>query len=219
MTQAMAFLPFKKPFEERIAKWDATLRLVSDTLDAWLAVQRSWMYLEPIFSSPDIMEQLPLEGKRFVAVDRTWRKALAAAAKAPCVLAVCSSQKLLDSFVDAGQLLDSVQKGLANYLETKRLAFARCAPVLCAWRRLQALLPAALLPLGHQARAPHTQMPLHSAISGMTCTLMYCSNGSTRSHQPHRLPYIASCNTQHSAASRGHHAQACVSGATMHSLN
>lgn len=39
---------------------------------------------------------------------------------------VCASQKLLDQLVESNKLLDSVQKGLADYLETKRLAFARC---------------------------------------------------------------------------------------------
>lgn len=38
---------------------------------------------------------------------------------------MCSSQKLLDQFVEANKLLESVQKGLSDYLETKRLAFAR----------------------------------------------------------------------------------------------
>lgn len=125
MTQAMSFSPYKKPFEDRIMKWDAQLTLVSEILDAWLAVQRSWMYLEPIFSSPDIMEQLPLEGKRFSTVDRTWRKVLDATQRTPHVLKACASQKLLESFHESNKLLDSVQKGLANYLETKRLAFAR----------------------------------------------------------------------------------------------
>ena len=74
MTQAMGFSPFKKPFEERIVEWEASLSLASEILDEWVAVQRSWMYLEPIFSSDDIMQQLPLEGKRFATVDRSWRK-------------------------------------------------------------------------------------------------------------------------------------------------
>jgi dynein heavy chain len=37
----------------------------------------------------------------------------------------CASQKLLDQFVEANRLLEAVQKGLSDYLETKRLAFAR----------------------------------------------------------------------------------------------
>eukprot|EP00798_Chlamydomonas_sp_ICE-L_P022533 gene22533-29660_t len=105
MTQSMTFSPFKKPFEERILKWEQQLNLVSEILEQWIAVQRQWMYLEPIFSSQDIMQQLPLEGKRFATV--------------------CNSQKLLDQFIEANKLLESVQKGLSDYLETKRLAFAR----------------------------------------------------------------------------------------------
>ena len=38
---------------------------------------------------------------------------------------MCSGQKLLDQLVEANKLLESVQKGLSDYLETKRLAFAR----------------------------------------------------------------------------------------------
>lgn len=74
MTQSMAFSPYKKPFEERLVRWEAQLSLVSEVIDAWLALQRAWMYLEPIFSSPDILQQLPQEGKKYSSVDRIWRK-------------------------------------------------------------------------------------------------------------------------------------------------
>ena len=74
MTQSMAFSPYKKPFEERLKRWEAQLSLVSEVIDEWLALQRAWMYLEPIFSSPDILQQLPQEGKKYSSVDRIWRK-------------------------------------------------------------------------------------------------------------------------------------------------
>jgi len=88
-------------------------------------VQRAWMYLEPIFSSDDIMQQLPAEGKKFLAVDKMWRKTLAGAHKSPNLLRVCSSNVMLNAFVEANKALEQVQKGLSDYLETKRLAFAR----------------------------------------------------------------------------------------------
>ncbi len=59
-------------------RWEAQLSLVSEVIDEWLALQRAWMYLEPIFSSPDILQQLPQEGKKYSSVDRIWRKVSAA---------------------------------------------------------------------------------------------------------------------------------------------
>lgn len=83
------------------------------------------MYLEPIFSSPDISAQLPIEAKRFATVDRAWRKAADTAKRAPGLLTVAANPRLLDSLLESARLLDSVQKGLAAYLEMKRAGFAR----------------------------------------------------------------------------------------------
>lgn len=43
-------------------------------LEEWLTCQRSWLYLEPIFSSEDITRQLPVESKRYHTMERIWRK-------------------------------------------------------------------------------------------------------------------------------------------------
>lgn len=61
---------------------------MSEILEQWITLQRQWMYLEPIFSSDDITQQLPLEGKRFATVDRMWRKTTEAAKRNPLVLKV-----------------------------------------------------------------------------------------------------------------------------------
>ena len=124
MTQAIAFSPFKGVHEEVIGEWDKKLDAVSEVIEEWLACQRNWMYLEPIFSSDDTNKQLPLEPTRFNTVDQKWKKNMAHAVKNPGVINYCANEKLID-FQESNKLLELVSKGLNDYLETKRTGLAR----------------------------------------------------------------------------------------------
>ncbi|KAM3838092.1 dynein axonemal heavy chain 1-like [Diretmus argenteus] len=117
-TQSMSS-PFKKPFEERIATWESKLRLTQDVLEEWLMCQSSWLYLEPIFSSDDINRQLPVEGKRYQKMERTWRKVMKNAFHKRQVIDLCPDGNLLDSLKECNKLLELVQKGLSEHRETK----------------------------------------------------------------------------------------------------
>lgn len=54
--------------------YECTLCPSQEVLEEWLSCQRSWLYLEPIFSSEDITRQLPVESKRYQTMERIWRK-------------------------------------------------------------------------------------------------------------------------------------------------
>uniref|UniRef100_A0A670ILT6 Dynein axonemal heavy chain 1 n=1 Tax=Podarcis muralis TaxID=64176 RepID=A0A670ILT6_PODMU len=125
MTQSMSFSPFKKPFEERINTWENKLKMTQDVLEEWLTCQRSWLYLEPIFSSEDINRQLPVESKRYQTMERSWKKIMKNADENREVINVCPDPRLLEKLRECNKLLDLVQKGLSEYLETKRGAFPR----------------------------------------------------------------------------------------------
>jgi len=95
------------------------------TLDEWLKCQVAWMYLFPIFGSDDIMQQMPTEGRAFKAVDATWRDVMKAALSVSSALQILSSEENYPKLLKANEALDQIQKGLNEYLETKRLAFPR----------------------------------------------------------------------------------------------
>jgi dynein heavy chain, axonemal len=99
--------------------------LVTDVVDEWIKCQSNWMYLQPIFDSPDIMGQLPSEATKFKKVDLVWKLVIKDTKVVPNVLKACTKEGLYENFQQANANLEEIQKGLADYLEAKRLKFAR----------------------------------------------------------------------------------------------
>ncbi|KAI1896260.1 hypothetical protein AGOR_G00092970 [Albula goreensis] len=109
----------------RDTEWEDTLVLIQDILDAMLKCQVTWLYLEPIFSSEDIIAQMPEEGRKFGIVDGYWKDIVAEAVKDTRVLVATAQPNMLGRLQESNLFLEDIQKGLNTYLEKKRLFFPR----------------------------------------------------------------------------------------------
>lgn len=83
------------------------------------------MYLGPIFSSDDIIRQMPEEARNFKAVDSIWRKIMINTVNNRKVLEATNYPNMLKLLKDCSEMFEQIQKGLNEYLEKKRLFFPR----------------------------------------------------------------------------------------------
>ncbi|XP_075717900.1 dynein axonemal heavy chain 6 [Rhinoderma darwinii] len=113
------------PIKPRVDEWQKNLALFNQTLDEWLTCQRNWLYLESIFSAPDIPRQLPAEAKMFLQVDKSWKEIMRKVNRLPNALRAATQPGLLETFQNNNALLDQIQKCLEAYLESKRVVFPR----------------------------------------------------------------------------------------------
>lgn len=98
------------PIKDRVDDWSRQLNLMNETMEEWLNCQRNWLYLESIFSAPDIQRQLPAEAKMFLAVDKSWKDIMRKVNRLPNSLRSSTGPGLLESFLNNNNLLDQVYK-------------------------------------------------------------------------------------------------------------
>ncbi|KAM6343872.1 dynein axonemal heavy chain 9 isoform 1-T1 [Alca torda] len=139
-------------FLEEVSAWQKKLSAADSVISLWFEVQRTWSHLESIFiGSEDIRAQLPKDSKRFEEIDVDFKELAYEAHKTPNVVEATNkpglSHQLEDiqsrsisdlshiflfvihhpeaSKVESGFVLSLCEKALAEYLDTKRLAFPR----------------------------------------------------------------------------------------------
>ncbi|KAM9371463.1 dynein axonemal heavy chain 17 [Phaethornis superciliosus] len=113
-------------FLQEVSSWQQKLSTTDSVISIWFEVQRTWSHLESIFiGSEDIRNQLPEESKKFDTIDRDFKELMSDMVQTPNVVEATNKPGLYDKLEALQSRLAVCEKALAEYLETKRLAFPR----------------------------------------------------------------------------------------------
>ncbi|XP_065591374.1 dynein axonemal heavy chain 17 isoform X2 [Cyrtonyx montezumae] len=111
---------------QEVSGWQQKLSTADSVISIWFEVQRTWCHLESIFiGSEDIRRQLPEDSKQFDSIDEDFKELMADAVKTPNVIEATNKPGLYSKLEALQKRLAVCEKALAEYLETKRLAFPR----------------------------------------------------------------------------------------------
>ncbi|KAL2735253.1 dynein axonemal heavy chain 2 [Vespula squamosa] len=117
---------FVEPFATEVDYWERTLSTVGEVLEMVLSVQRSYFYMDNIFSSEDIRKQLPKETQDFDKLTLSWVQITSRMADHRLALpATHVPPGLLEVLNKLSENLEALQRALEQYLETKRYVFPR----------------------------------------------------------------------------------------------
>lgn len=95
-------------------------------MNIYFEVQRTWSHLESIFiGSEDIRTQLPEDSKRFDRIDKDFKEVAKEMEADKNVVRTTNLPRLYERLEAIQKELAICEKALAEYLETKRLAFPR----------------------------------------------------------------------------------------------
>eukprot|EP01135_Chromosphaera_perkinsii_P001002 Nk52_evm16s156 gene=Nk52_evmTU16s156 len=140
---------YLQPYRAQVVELDETLTFFSETFEQLLLCQKNWLYLENIFSAPDIQRQLVNESRLFSTVDKSFKEIMRKTADIPNCIRALQSPGVKDALSLNNSHMDTVLKCLEDYLEMKRMAFPR----------LYFLSNDELLAILAQTKNPHAVQP------------------------------------------------------------
>ncbi len=123
---SMKSSPYFKAFQEQATVWEDRLFRISQFMDAVVDTQRKWIYLDGIFGGlGDIQSQLPLESNRFKSSDAEFVSSMHKISRHASVFDAVQDSDVKRSIDRTLESLNKIQKGLSEYLESKRSDFPR----------------------------------------------------------------------------------------------
>ncbi|XP_066905838.1 dynein axonemal heavy chain 6 isoform X4 [Halyomorpha halys] len=153
------------PIKPKVDEWNEKVELFSKTLEEWTNCQTNWLYLEPIFSAPDIQRQLPNEAKMFLIVDKSYKNIMRNTYKNPAAMPACTIPGLFEELQKDNSLLEEILKCLEAYLECKRVIFPR----------FYFLSNEELIEILAQTRNPHAVQPFLNKCFDAMAKIEFCS--------------------------------------------
>ncbi|XP_038123892.1 cytoplasmic dynein 2 heavy chain 1 [Cyprinodon tularosa] len=121
LLQSLKDSPYYRSFQDKVSLWEVRLSDLDEYLLNLNAIQRRWVYLEPIFGRG----ALPREETRFKRVDEDFRSIMSDIQRDTRVVSLSSRAGVRNSLVNLLDQLQRCQKSLNEFLEEKRSAFPR----------------------------------------------------------------------------------------------
>lgn len=116
---------FVKPILSEVTDFHAVLARIQKILDQWTRVQHRKLYLEPIFSYPEIETRLSQETLLYLEGTNVLLNINNRFTENPSFQEIKNSSDLLQILSEANEKLEEAIKRIKDYLDIKRLSFTR----------------------------------------------------------------------------------------------